>query len=108
MLGKIYKIVSPSTKQVYIGSTISPLQTRFNQHKNSYKMYVMYPNHIPKIMSYDIICYGNARIELLKEIEVKTRDELTSIEHKIIANHECNNKTIIGSSSSVDGLPILN
>ena len=32
--GKIYKIISPNTEKMYIGSTILPLDLRFSLHKS--------------------------------------------------------------------------
>ena len=37
--GKIYKLVSPHTTKVYVGSTTSTLPRRKASHKGSYKMW---------------------------------------------------------------------
>lgn len=37
--GKIYKIVSVSTSDVYIGSTTKDLKKRLSEHKSHYKLY---------------------------------------------------------------------
>ncbi len=38
--GKIYKIMSTIINDVYIGSTILPLDIRFNTHKLGYKNFI--------------------------------------------------------------------
>jgi hypothetical protein len=38
-IGKIYKITSSKTDDVYIGSTIQTLNDRFIKHKSNYKLY---------------------------------------------------------------------
>ena len=35
--GKIYKLVSPHTDEIYIGSTVARLCKRFGNHKNLVK-----------------------------------------------------------------------
>ena len=39
--GKIYKISSPSTNGVYIGSTCSLLRSRLNKHIIDYNQYIL-------------------------------------------------------------------
>jgi len=64
MIGRIYKITSPSTDKIYIGSTTKTLSYRFSSHKI---------NHCSSI---EIINYGDSKIELLEEFECQDKDEL--------------------------------
>ena len=68
---KIYKIISSQTPSVYIGSTKSTLPTRLLQHKRDYV------NHQKgkrtPVTSFDIVKYGDAKIELIKEIDAEFR-----------------------------------
>jgi hypothetical protein len=56
----VYKISSPSTDKVYIGSTIRTLHLRFLQHKRD-------GNHT---RSKEIITLGDAVIELIEEVTI--------------------------------------
>ena len=79
--GKIYKITSKQTDDVYIGSTCKPLNTRMTHHK-VFKEYVS---------STRIIKYGDAIIELIEKYPCKTRDELLWRERYWIENTKCVN-----------------
>ena len=65
MKGIVYKISSPSTDKIYIGSTKQSLKKRFTHHK--------YTNGCSSRM---IINYGNAICELIEEYEY---DEIKSL-----------------------------
>ena len=56
----VYKISSPSTDKVYIGSTIRTLHIRFLQHKRD-------GNHT---RSKEIITFGDSVIELIEEVTI--------------------------------------
>jgi hypothetical protein len=85
--GKIYQIVSEHTTDVYIGSTIQPLSTRFSQHKCH-----------KNTLAIQIINAGNARIELIEEYPCQSKKELVHREGKIIKESECINKLVAGRS----------
>ena len=85
-LGKVYKIKSKKTKNVYIGSTCQELCIRFKQHKTDYNRFV---NKIIKkisITSGKIFEYGvdDAYIELIENYPCKSRAELLKREGEII------------------------
>jgi len=61
----IYKISSPHTDKVYIGSTTRDLRVRFLQHKRNDN-----PTH-----SKQIIAFGDAIIECLEEVDDDTMKE---------------------------------
>jgi hypothetical protein len=62
--GQIYKIVSPNTDKIYIGSTILTLNQRFSNHKND------------RCKSLDIINAGDATIKLICNYPCKKKIEL--------------------------------
>tara|TARA_R110000868_G_scaffold24856_4_gene97479 strand:+ start:864 stop:1472 length:609 start_codon:yes stop_codon:yes gene_type:complete len=65
MKGFVYKITSPSTDKIYVGSTIKTLKRRFSTHKSD------------DISSSKIIMsLGNAVIELIEEVEFENKNEL--------------------------------
>ena len=70
---RIYKIVSPSTPSVYIGSTKEKLSRRFANHKRSYASFLA--GERSNMTSFDIIKLGDAKIELVKEVQENIKDE---------------------------------
>ena len=92
---KIYKIWSPNTDMVYIGSTTQSLSKRMGQHV----MYYRYqPNkNIRLCRSVEIIAFGDAKIELIEKIDCTDRIELLRAEGKAILNTKnCVNKQVAG------------
>lgn len=74
----IYKIVSPHTDKVYIGSTAQPIKKRFACHKTFFR------NGSDACSSYEIFEAGDARFELLETIaDGKNKKEIEQkyIEH---------------------------
>jgi hypothetical protein len=84
MKGLIYKIVSDSTDKVYIGSTTQALQKRLKGHKNNHKKYLN--GKYSYVSSFEVIKYGNYRIELIKEIEFIDKKNLLILEGYYITN----------------------
>jgi hypothetical protein len=72
-LYKIYKIVSPSTNSVYVGSTKEKLCRRFSNHKRSYASYLA--GERANMTSFDIIKLGDSKIELIKEVDEASKDQ---------------------------------
>jgi hypothetical protein len=58
----VYKITSPTTDKIYVGSTVRTLHKRFLQHKRDGN----------KTRSKQIIDFGDAVIELIEEANVET------------------------------------
>ena len=87
MKGYIYVLSSPTTDKIYVGSTIQPLNERFNMHKSNYTNYSY---------SYEIIKYGDSRIDLVEEVEYNEIEELLWIEREYIElwGTDCVNKQI--------------
>ena len=73
--GKIYKIVSDSTNDIYIGSTSKRyLSERFSKHKYDFKTGKM------PCSSREILKHGDARIVLIENFPCTTRNELEARE----------------------------
>jgi len=90
---KIYKLTSPNTDKIYIGSTCQKnLSSRLVNHKTDYKRYCLGNYHY--ITSFEIIVKGDAKIELLETCPCNSKDELKIIEAKWIKELECVNKVI--------------
>jgi hypothetical protein len=86
MRGIVYKISSPSTDNIYIGSTILSIKKRFIWHKGKYNY----------CSSNEIINYENAVIEPIEEVECQSLFDLRDRErHYIELNRDiCVNKLI--------------
>jgi hypothetical protein len=61
----IYKITSPNTDKVYIGSTVRELKYRMSQHMSNFNNKDKYK----VCRSFAIIECGDAIIDMIKEIE---------------------------------------
>jgi hypothetical protein len=72
--GKIYKIISSETENIYIGSTILPLDKRYRTHKNTNNT----------CSSNEIIKLGGSKIELIENYECETKGELKMREQHFI------------------------
>ena len=78
--GKVYKITSPQTTKIYIGSTFKPLSFRLDQHKQAYSRFL---NGKGKTLgAFDVIKFQDCIIEELESFEGLTRKALTVIERK--------------------------
>lgn len=67
--GKIYKITSPSTDKIYVGSTTQPLCKRFSDHKSIFNTGIIKSSSA-------IIMYKDCQIELIEECPCNTKREL--------------------------------
>ena len=84
--GKIYKIWSPRTDDIYIGSTTQDLDVRMIGHKST--------NSI--CSSKIIINLGEERIELIELYPCNSRTELNKREGYFIRSLDCVNRYIAG------------
>ena len=75
--GKIYRIVSDKTDEVYIGSTVQTLERRFIVHKSYFKT-------SRYCSSAEILKHGDARIELIRDFPCNSEQELEKEEDKYI------------------------
>ena len=77
--GKIYKIVSPHTDKIYIGSTTQPrLCQRLALHKGEFKNWQL--GKVNRVTSFDLIELGDVEIILLESYPCNSKDELESRE----------------------------
>jgi len=95
-LSKIYKIVSPHTDKIYIGSTTQKyLKSRLQGHIGCYKDY---KNGTRKrtITSFILLELGDADIILIENYPCNSKDELHKREREIIEQNmdKCVNKMI--------------
>lgn len=72
--GKIYKISSNQTDEIYIGSTTQSLSMRMAGHRSNYKRYVN--NNNSYITSFKILQYEDSKIELIEKYSCKNNKEL--------------------------------
>ena len=76
--GKIYKLVSNVTGDVYYGSTILSLEDRELRHKSDYKRYLQGKKNY--VTSFKIIETGNFKIKLVEAYACLCRSQLEAIE----------------------------
>ena len=99
IIGRVYKLVSSHTDEIYIGSTVYTLSDRLCRHKYDYKKYMDGKQHY--ITSFDILKYVDVKIEPIHEGEFDSLNELRRLEGSFIRNtSECINKTIAGRSKN--------
>ena len=82
--GKIYKIFSSQTNDIYVGSTTTDLSKRLHQHKIS----------TAYCRSKEILKYDDVKIELIEAFPCDTKEELTLREAYYIRTLKCINKNI--------------
>lgn len=97
-IGRIYKISSPNTYKIYIGSTVQSLNDRFSHHKR-YFNYKEANNHR---RSSDIIAYGDAVITELFKFENITLKVLREHEHKAILENNTVNAQLNGNGKKYE------
>jgi len=92
--GKIYKIRSYQTDDVYIGSTTQTLSKRIGGHRTTYIQYLEGKNHY--VTSYKIVAFEDAYIELVCLFPCNSKMELEKREGEEIRACVCVNKRIAG------------
>ncbi len=95
--GKLYKMASPNTDKIYIGSTTKKyLCQRIGTHRTQYKRYQNGKTHY--LTSFEILGKGGAYIELIENFPCKTKDELHAREGQLIRENKdtCVNHVIPG------------
>jgi len=85
--GKIYKIISPHTDKIYIGSTYKEyLSQRLAKHKSEFKEWLKNKTK-PNIRSYELLQLGDVEIILLESYPCNSKDELRARERHWIDQH---------------------
>jgi hypothetical protein len=92
--GKIYKLVSFQSNDVYYGSTCSPLSKRLAGHKAHYKHWKAGKSRY--MTSFEIMKYPDSEIILMESVNCVSKEELHAAERKYIEMNACVNKAIPG------------
>jgi hypothetical protein len=91
--GKIYKLVSDQTDDIYIGSTANRyLCNRLSKHTYDFRRWNgEYPNHIT---SFKILKYDDCKIILIEDYPCENKYQLEARERYHIENNKCVNKQV--------------
>jgi len=93
--GKIYKLISNHTTNIYIGSTCNEyLSNRKSSHCFKYRQWIMNKNKQHYVTSFDIIKYGDCQIILIENFPCNSKEELEARERYWIEKLNCVNKYI--------------
>ena len=79
-----YRIVSPNTNKVYVGSTINTLEHRLQKHETSFKRYL--EGKYGYMASYEILETKDVKIELIECKICETKLDRWAIERYHILN----------------------
>ena len=85
--GKIYKLVSNQTTDVYYGSTCQPLCVRMGGHRSDFK-------RGQQITAKKLLQFNDCQIILIEKFPCDSKEELLSRERFYIENNKCVNKYI--------------
>lgn len=93
--GKVYKITSANTTDVYVGSTTYELNQRLSGHERSHRRYLNDKTNY--CLSFQIIEKGDYKITLIEAVNVNTKEELLKREgHHAKTIPNCINIAIAG------------
>ena len=93
-LGKIYKLVSNNTKDIYIGSTCyKHLSKRLGNHRYDRKLYLEGKRKYDLSASH-ILKYDDCQIVLIEDYPCDTKEQLLKRERYWIETLDCVNKYI--------------
>jgi hypothetical protein len=93
--GKIYKLYSLKSEQVYVGSTCRTLAKRLDSHLSAWKRFKA-GDSMYATTSFQILELGDYKMEVLELCQCESRDELHACEGKWIRRLNCVNKNIAG------------
>ena len=82
--GKIYKIISPNSSKVYVGSTCNDLHKRLKAHIYSFKCWLKDNSKQTYLKSYELIKLGSVDIILLESVNCSSKEELLNKEKEWI------------------------
>jgi hypothetical protein len=89
-IGRVYRISSPDTDQIYVGSTRKELKTRLVKHKSDMKRWQK--GQCNYISSFEILNYDNADIDIIEEDEFIDKQHMREREKYWIQKLNCVNK----------------
>lgn len=95
-VSKIYKLWSPSTNLIYIGSTTQTIAQRLAEHVKSYRRFKNGKGN--NITSFKILECEDYKIELIELYPCNNREQLFKKEGEYIKNIDCINKCIMGKT----------
>lgn len=90
----VYALRSNQTDKIYIGSTVKPLENRFNSHKYFYAKYLKDTENNIFCTPFNILKFEDCYIDILNTYENITLEELKQKENEYINTHKniCVNK----------------
>jgi len=91
--GKIYKIISNMTDDIYVGSTCQLLCRRMASHRSYYNRFINGSIKCSK-SSFEILKHGDATIVLIEKYPSNNKEELHRRERHYIETLKCVNKVI--------------
>lgn len=88
--GKVYRIWSLDTEDIYIGSSCDTLSNRFCKHKSHYKKWKEGDKRIycSSYILFDQVGVENCKIELIKNFPCNSKSELTKEEGKVMRENK--------------------
>jgi hypothetical protein len=95
---KVYKLSSPNSDKVYIGSTTQEIEERKSCHLRAYKLWKEGKHHYVTAFILFELGPDVVSAELLEEVQCQTREELLARERYYIENNNSINKIIPGRS----------
>lgn len=90
--GKIYKLVSDNSDDIYIGSTCQSLTARLGGHKRDYNSYLKEDKNRRYCTAQKILEKENCKIVLIEKYPCNDKIELFKKEREWIENLNCVNK----------------
>jgi len=91
--GKIYKIVSEFTDEIYIGSSSLTLAKRMDLHRSDFKKYLKSGKGCSSVI---LMKYADAHMVMIENFPCKSKDELEKQEGKYQREMICVNQRIAG------------
>lgn len=99
-IGYIYKISSPQTEEVYIGSTTREIRFRLSEHRNKFKMYL--DKRYGFTTSFNLIQHHDHVIEILATVQCADLNQLYLLEKQYIKmTPNCCNKIIHNENNRI-------
>lgn len=90
--GLIYKIVAYETEDVYIGSTIVPLNQRYSNHKSAFKVWMnTKKRYCSSAKMFEKHGLDNCKIELIESFPCDSRKMLEAREGWYMNEYDCVN-----------------
>ena len=89
--GKVYKICSYNSDDVYYGSTCLKLCQRLAKHVSDWRLFKLNKTYVRRVTSFSILEQGNYYIELVETVSCASKEELHIRERYWIKNNNCVN-----------------